>query len=58
MHNKTEYIGIGVKKLTTGEIFAVIVKEKNSNNFYDLDLEDYLSREIQPPIESLPDKTS
>jgi hypothetical protein len=53
--NKT-YIGISVKRYPNGYIFAVTVKEQDSNNKIDLDPDTYLQRNIQPPIEDLPTK--
>lgn len=51
-----QYRGIAVQRLANGSIFNVVVKEANGHivNFIP---EDYVAREIQPPINTLPDMT-
>lgn len=51
-----QYRGIAVQRLANGSIFNVVVKEANGH-IVNFTPEDYVAREIQPPINTLPDKT-
>lgn len=50
-----QYRGIAVQRLSDGSIFNVVVKEANGH-VVNFTTEDYIAREIQPAIDTLPDK--